>query len=87
MQLHNARGKRLYLTTDERAAFLAVAAHAGRPVRTLCGLLHTTGCRVSEALALTLGRVDLAGRAVVFENPQEAPPGRLQGGAGAGRPP
>jgi integrase len=67
MQLHDARGKRLYLTTDERAALLAVAAHAGRPVRTLCGLLHTTGCRVSEALALTLERVDLAGRAVVLE--------------------
>jgi hypothetical protein len=30
-------------------------------------VLHTTGCRVSEALALTPDRVDLAGRAVVFE--------------------
>ena len=30
-------------------------------------MLHTTGCRVSEALALTPERVDLAGRAVVLE--------------------
>ena len=36
-------------------------------MRTLCGVLHTTGCRVSEALALTPERVDLASRAVVFE--------------------
>ena len=42
MQLHDAQGKRLYLTADERAAFLAAAAHSTRPVRTLCGVLHTT---------------------------------------------
>jgi integrase/recombinase XerD len=67
MQLHDPRGKRLYLTAEERAAFLATAAKAARPVRTLCGVLHTTGCRVSEALALTSERVDLAGEALVFE--------------------
>ena len=53
MRLHDAQGKRLYLTADERVAFLAAAAKAARPVRTLCGVLHTIGCRVSEALALT----------------------------------
>ena len=36
-------------------------------MRTLCGVLYTTGCRVSDALALTPKRIDLAGRAVVFE--------------------
>ena len=68
MQLHDDRGKRLYLTAEERAAFLAAAAQAARPVRTLCGVLHTTGCRVSKALALTPERVDLTGRALVFES-------------------
>jgi integrase/recombinase XerD len=34
------------------------------PVRTLCGVPHTTGCRISEALALTPERIDLMGRAV-----------------------
>ena len=53
MQLHDPNGKRLYLTAEERRAFLAAAAKAARPVRTLCGVLHTTGCRISEALALT----------------------------------
>ena len=67
MQLHDAQGKRLYLTADERGAFLAAAAKAARPVRTFCGVLHTTGCRVSEALALTPEHVDLPGKAVVFE--------------------
>jgi hypothetical protein len=36
MQLHDARGKRLYLTAEERRAFIAAAARAARPVRTLC---------------------------------------------------
>src|SRR4051812_10924176 len=42
-------------------------ARAARPVRTFCSVLHTTGCRVSEALALTPEHVDLTGRALVFE--------------------
>ena len=68
MQLHDPDGKRLYLTAEERRAFLAAAAKAARPVRTLCGVLHTSGCRISEALALTPERVDLTGKAVVFES-------------------
>ena len=68
MQLHDPTGKRLYLTAEERQAFLVAAAKAARPVRTLCGVLHTTGCRISEALALTPERVDLPGKAVVFES-------------------
>ena len=67
MQLYDAQGKRLYLTADERLAFMAAAARAARPVRTLCAVLHTTGCRISEALALTPEHVDLPGKAVVFE--------------------
>ena len=45
------RASASYLTADERVAFLA-AAKAARPVRTFCGVLHTTGCRVSEARTL-----------------------------------
>ena len=52
MQLHDPNGKRLYLTAEERRAFLAAAAKAARPVRTFCGVLHTTGCRVSGARTL-----------------------------------
>ena len=68
MRLHDAAGRRLYLTEDERRAFLAAAAKAPREVRSFCFVLHATGCRISEALALTAERVDLAGRVVVFES-------------------
>lgn len=68
MQLHDPQGRRLYLTAEERHAFLAAAAKAERPVRTFCAVLHDTGCRISEALALTPERIDLSGRAIVFES-------------------
>jgi hypothetical protein len=41
MQLHDTHGKRLYLTAEERRAFLAAAAKAARPVRTLYGELRS----------------------------------------------
>ena len=65
--LHDAKGHRLYLTAAERAAFLVAAQHFSREVRTLCVILHDTGCRVSEALSLTPDRVDFFGKVVVFE--------------------
>jgi integrase/recombinase XerD len=68
MQLYDSQGKRLYLTADERRAFIAAAATADRLVRTLCSVLHDTGCRISEALALTSENIDLSGRAVMFES-------------------
>ena len=68
MQLFYAEGPRLYCTEEERCAFLAAAAKAPREVRTFCGTLHATGCRISEALALTARQIDLSGRVVVFES-------------------
>src|SRR5260221_1772059 len=65
--LHDRKGHRLYLTAEERAAFLTAAQHVPREVRTLCVILHDTGCRISEALSLTRDRVDFSGKAVVFE--------------------
>ncbi len=40
-------------------------------VRAFCGTLHATGCRISEALALTAERVDPAGRVVALETLKE----------------
>ena len=62
MPLHDTQGKRLYLTADKRRAFMATAAKAERPVRTFCAVLHDTGCRISETLALTPERIDLTAR-------------------------
>jgi integrase/recombinase XerD len=68
MQLHTVNGIRKYLTAGERDAFLRAAEHADRPVRTLCMTLAYAGCRLSEALALTADRVDLASGVLVFES-------------------
>ena len=44
MQLHDTQGKRLYLTADERRAFMAAASKV-----TICGRPHeacfTRGCK------------------------------------------
>lgn len=66
--LYDASGKRKYLTKDERAAFLKAAERASCEVRTFCGLLAYTGCRISEALQLTVDRADLAQGVIVFES-------------------
>jgi integrase/recombinase XerD len=53
MQLHDPRGKRLYLTAEERTAFLAAATKAARHMRTFCGVLRATGCREPPPAAWT----------------------------------
>jgi len=68
MQLHTTHGARKYLTAGEREAFLREAERADRDVRTLCMTLAYAGCRLSEALALTTDRVDLAAGVLVFES-------------------
>src|SRR6266513_2615643 len=52
--LYTAAGQRKYLTTAERSRFLTAAHSCPRAdLRTLCLTLVHTGCRISEALALT----------------------------------
>lgn len=67
MSLYAADGSRKYLTAGERAGFLKAAETADRRARTLCMTLAYAGCRLSEALALTADRVDLAAGVLVFE--------------------
>jgi len=68
MRLHTVDGARKYLTAGERDAFLRQAELADRQVRTLCMTLAYAGCRLSEALALTADRVDLAAGVLVIES-------------------
>ena len=64
MQLYDNNGQRKYLTPDERRNFIRASESAMQQVRTFCETLAHTGCRISEALALTADRVDFnAGRA------------------------
>lgn len=59
MRLFDTAGNRLYLNATERAAFLSVARQQAKAeVRTFCETLHYTGCRLSEALEITPGRIE-----------------------------
>jgi integrase/recombinase XerD len=65
--INDPNGKRLYLTTAERDAFLKSAARAPGELRSFCETLHYTGCRISEALNLTVDRVDIDAGTITFE--------------------
>jgi integrase len=57
--LYTATGQRKYLTAAERALFLAAARACPRPkLRTFGLTLAYTGCRISEALALSRRSVE-----------------------------
>lgn len=74
-ELYDLAGNRKYLTEAERRAFLAAADRAPREVRTFCYLLHYTGCRISEGLALTADRIDQANGSIIFESLKKRRPG------------
>jgi integrase len=60
--LYTAKGARKYLTPAERARFIAAARACPRlNLRTFCLTLAYTGCRISEALALTPRSVEPEG--------------------------
>jgi len=64
MRLYDDRNQRLYINRQERERFLAVARKSELPLRAFCLTLVFTGCRLSEALALTVGSVDVESRFV-----------------------
>jgi integrase/recombinase XerD len=66
--LYDRRGSRKYLTLSERGAFLKAAKQMPPEVRTFCLMLAYTGARVSEVLALTPRRFDLAAHLVTIES-------------------
>lgn len=66
-QLFTADGQRLYLTGEERNAFITAAQNQKREVRTFCHVLAYAGCRISEALALKPERVDFSNKTLIVE--------------------
>jgi integrase/recombinase XerD len=56
--LHTTAGERKYLNAAERRRFAAAAACMPSEVRVFCLLLMWSGCRISEALALTPSAID-----------------------------
>lgn len=65
-QLFNNEGGRKYLCGKELPRFLAASQRADDATRLLCCLLAFTGCRISEALALTPAQLDADTSRVVF---------------------
>ncbi len=65
--LYDLQGRRLYCTADERKAFLKEAQNRPDDVALFCQVLAFSGCRISEALALTPQRIDTANGVVIFE--------------------
>lgn len=65
--LLDVRGRRKYLTSSERAAFIKAAYETPTPAGSFCLTLALTGARISEVLALTAERIDSASGVVVFE--------------------
>jgi site-specific recombinase XerD len=65
--LFDTTGNRKYLTARERLAFARAAFSEGGETGTLCLTLAFTGARISEVLALTHERIDVANSAIVLE--------------------
>lgn len=64
--IRDGNGRRKYLTGAERDAFIAHASALGGDAGTFCLTVAATGCRLSEALELTVGQLDFGERVIVF---------------------
>ncbi|MCW1430810.1 tyrosine-type recombinase/integrase [Novosphingobium sp. JCM 18896] len=64
----DARGRRKYLNRGEVERFLDTALDEPASVYAFCRLMAETGCRISEALGLTLGRIEIESGTIVFES-------------------
>ena len=66
--MFDRRGSRKYLNGAERRAFLrAVKNEPSTARQAFCLTLFYTGCRISEALNLTEGHIDMTDKSITFE--------------------
>jgi len=66
MELFDAHGGRKYVCASELPRFLDAARQTDADTRAFCYLLAFTGCRISEALAVTPAQLDPETGRVVF---------------------
>ncbi len=66
IEIYDPRGRRKYLTDQERRRFRACADKLPAPLRGFCLMFFFTGLRISEALELTFERLDAAQGAVLI---------------------
>ncbi len=65
--VYNRQGQRKYLTRSETNSFLAAARDQNGAVQSFCWMMAVTGCRISEALALTEKSIDFEAKHVIIE--------------------
>lgn len=65
--VYNPLGRRLYVTDDERRAFLEAAFEEPAHIRLFCYVIALTGCRLTEARRLTPANFDPSLNLIVFE--------------------
>lgn len=65
--IYDANGTRKYLTREETKAFLRAARKGEPALYGFCALMAHSGCRISEALAMTARSLDLDGGQVAIE--------------------
>ena len=65
--IYGLNGQRKYLTSSERQVFLSAASQFDESTMTLCWVISSTGCRISEALSLTGNSVDRDAKMITIE--------------------
>jgi len=68
MRLYDDEDNPLYLNADERERFLKSSVNEERENRVFCTILHYTGCRPSEALALIPKSVSITEKTIKLRN-------------------
>jgi integrase/recombinase XerD len=68
LSLYDQHGHRKYLTPSERQNFIHALRRSAPAVQTFGGTLAYAGCRISEALALTVDRIDISDGVLIFES-------------------
>jgi len=66
--IYDREGQRKYLTPAEMDNFLTAAEEEELSVRSFCWMLAVTGCRISEALAMTVRNVDFEAKHVIIQS-------------------
>ncbi len=65
--LFDLGGQRKYLSAEERERFIKAAATFSPQIEALCLLLHFTGCRISESLALRPAHLDPVANIIILQ--------------------
>ncbi|MBW7950907.1 MAG: site-specific integrase [Pseudorhodoplanes sp.] len=65
--MYNTNGRRKYLTESETMDFVRFAKQKSKDVYAFCWLMAETGCRISEALAVTTESIDFQAGTLIIK--------------------